>query len=258
MLMDDLFRWKPLLKALVLPPTGPLLLALLGLALAGRHRRLGRMLATLGVVALLLLSLPAVAALLIRFVDDSQPLDIARAASAQAVVILGGGIRHDAPEYGGDTLGRLTLERVRYGARVARQTRLPVMVVGGPGPSAHETEAALMKAALESEYGVPVRWVEDRSQNTHENAQMAAAILRPDGVRKIVLVAHGFDMPRATAEFAAAGTEAIPAPTGIAGSRRGILLDYVPSAEGLQGSYYALYELLANAVRRFVVLTQRA
>ena len=199
-----------------------------------------------------------VAALLIRFVDDSQPLDIARAASAQAVVILGGGIRHDAPEYGGDTLGRLTLERVRYGARVARQTRLPVMIVGGPGASAHETEAALMKAALENEYGVPVRWAEDRSQNTHENAQMAAAILRPDGVRKIVLVAHGFDMPRATAEFAAAGIEAIPAPTGIAGSQRGAMLDYVPSVEGLQGSYYALYELLANAVRRFVVLTQPA
>jgi uncharacterized SAM-binding protein YcdF (DUF218 family) len=115
-----------------------------------------------------------------------------------------------------------------------------------------------MKVALESEYGVPVRWVENRSQNTHENAQMAAAILRPDGVRKIVLVAHGFDMPRATAEFDAAGIEAIPAPTGIAGSQGGVLLDYVPSVEGLQGSYYALYELLANAVRRFVVLTQGA
>jgi hypothetical protein len=34
-------------------------------------------------------------------------------------------------EYGGDTLGRLTLERVRYGARVAKKTGLPVLVAGG-------------------------------------------------------------------------------------------------------------------------------
>jgi uncharacterized SAM-binding protein YcdF (DUF218 family) len=256
--MDDPLRWKLLLKALVLPPVAPLLIALVGLALIGRYPRGGRALASFGVIALIILSMPAAALLLVRFVDDSRPFDFAQAVSAQAIVILGGGIRHDAREYGGDTLGRLTLERVRYGARVARQTRLPVMVVGGRWPPAHETEAALMKAALESEYGVPVRWVEDRSQNTHENAQMAAAILRPDGVRKIVLIAHGFDMPRATAEFAAAGIEAIPAPTGIARSQRGALLDYVPSVEGLQGSYYALYELLANAVRRFVVLTQPA
>ena len=79
---------------------------------------------------------------------------------------------------------------------------------------------------------------------------MAAAILRPEGVRRVVLVAHTFDMPRASAEFAAAGLETIPASTWLLPPPQpSVLLDYVPSVEGLQGSYYALYELYANAAR---------
>jgi uncharacterized SAM-binding protein YcdF (DUF218 family) len=247
----DGFRWKLLLKALVLPPAMPLLIAIVGLALLDRRRRLGRFLATAGVLLLALVCLPAVADLLIRFVDDSPPFDVAQAKSAQAIVILGGGTRRDAPDYGGDTLGRLTLERVRYGARVARSTNLPVMVVGGRSEPSRETEAKLMRAALQDEFGVPVRWIEDQSRNTHENALMAGAILRPLGITHVVLVAHGFDMPRATAEFAAAGIETIRAPTGLLPPARDrMLLDYVPSVEGLQWSYYALYEIYAGVARR--------
>ena len=248
--MDDLFRWKLLFKALILPPAAPLLIALIGLALLDRHRRAGRFLTTLGVVLLIVVSMPAVAKFLIHFVDDSPPFDAVQAKTAQAVVILGGGTKRAAPEYGGDTLNRLTLERVRYGARVARLTGLPVMVVGGRAEPARETEAKVMRDALQDEFGVAVRWVEDQSRNTHENALMTAAILRPAGVRRVVLVAHGFDMPRATAEFATAGLETIPAPTGLLPPLQpSVLLDYFPSVDGLQWSYYALYELYANAAR---------
>ena len=41
-------------------------------------------------------------------------------AGADAIVILSGGLRDYAPEYGGSTVNRITLERVRYGARLAR------------------------------------------------------------------------------------------------------------------------------------------
>ena len=177
-------------------------------------------------------------------------LDLDRAKSAQAIVILGGGTRRDAPEYGGDTLGHLTLERVRYGARVARLTGLPVLVTGG-SVLGGETEATLMRQALEGEFGVAVRWAEDHSRNTHENAVRSAAILRADGIKRVVLVAHDFDMRRANAEFAAAGIETIAAPTGLAPREAEGWLDYVPSIAGLQGSYYATYEILANLVRPF-------
>lgn len=244
--MDALWI-KALVRALVLPPTGPLLVALAGVALWRRHPRTGRALAALGVVVLLALATPAVGVLLLRTLDIAPPLDLARAHGAQAIVVLGGGIRPGAAEYGGDTLGRLTLERVRYGARVARATGLPVLVTGGmrrSGPS----EAALMRRALEDEFGVRVRWVEEGSRNTHENARLSAALLGPEGVRKVVLVAHSMDLPRAAAEFAAAGLEVVPAPTLIPVPQIDSFLDFVPSLGGLTASHYALYEWLALAV----------
>jgi len=244
----DLFWVKKALTALVLPPTGPLVVAIAGLALGRAHPRLGRALAWAGVLALLALSLPVVSYALLRVAESSPTYDFAQANGAQAIVVLGGGVRRAAPEYGGDTLGRLTLERVRYGAWVARRTRLPVLVTGGVvyGGAA---EAVLMKQALEEEFGIEVRWVEARSRNTHENAVNSAKLLRQAGVDSVILVAHSFDMRRATAEFAAAGLKVIPAPTGIPVATYDNPLELLPSVGALQGSYYALYELLANAVR---------
>src|SRR4030095_2797202 len=108
-----------------------------------------------------------------HYVGGSPMLDLDRARSAQAIVILGGGTRRDAPEYGGDTLGELTLERVRYGARVARLTGLPVLVTGG-SVLGGETEAKLMRQSLEAEFSGGVRWAEDRSRNNHDNDIRAA------------------------------------------------------------------------------------
>jgi len=254
--MIDPFWLKALAKALVLPPTGPLLLAALGLILLNRSPRTGRALAIGGVSLLLLLSTPAISVLLLRWVDTSPPLDLERAATAQAIVILGGGVRRNAAEYGGDTLGRLTLERVRYGARVARLTGLPVLVTGGT-VFGGETEAKLMRESLEQEYGIVVKWAEDRSHNTHENAVMSAAMLRAAGIKRVVLVAHSFDMPRTTAEFAAEGIATIKAPTGIPSRDFDTPFVFVPGLSGLEGSYYALYEILANLVRAIAVAGRR-
>ena len=245
--MDPIWL-KTLVKAVVLPPTGPLLLALLGLGLLARRPRLGRTLALAGVLILLFLSVPAVGIVLQLCLDRSPPLDLTRAQSAQAIVILGGGTRRNAAEYGGDTLGRLTLERVRYGARVARLTGLPVLVSGG-SVLGGTSEAKLMRESLEQEFGVRVKWAEDRSRDTRENAERSAEMLRAAGIRRVVLVAHTFDMPRATAEFATQGIESIRAPTGIPAPDFAEPMNYVPSLSGLTSSYYALYEILGNLVR---------
>jgi uncharacterized SAM-binding protein YcdF (DUF218 family) len=239
---------KAIVKTLVLPPTGLLLLSLVGLAIHRRFPRSGITLASTGVLLLLLLSIPAVAVFLVRSLDTSPPFDSARTPEAQAIVILGGGIRRNAPEYGGDTLAELTLERVRYGARLARLTQLPVLVTGGTVLSG-EPEAKLMRAALEREFGVNVRWAEDKSRTTHENALKSATILRNAGIRSVVIVAHSFDMRRARAEFAAAGIDTIPAATYIPSDGAATLFDYLPSMGGLRTSYYAVYEILGNLVR---------
>jgi uncharacterized SAM-binding protein YcdF (DUF218 family) len=195
--------------------------------------------------------MPIVAELLTRFVDTSTPFDVNAARSAKAIVILGGGTRRNAPEYGGDTMATLTLERVRYGARVARLTGLPVLVSGG-SVLGGEPEAKLMAASLEHEFGVQVRWVEARSRTTHENAVFSAATLKREGIDHVVLVTHVFDTRRAVAEFQAQGVSVVVAPTGgyrNHGDDDRDIFDYLPSMGGLTRSYYVTYEILANLVR---------
>lgn len=245
----DLFYVRKVLGTLVLPPIGPLILAFAGLLLLGRWPKLGRSLAWLGFTTLLLLSMPLVSDALISALDDSGPLDFAKARTAQAIVIPGGGVRHGALEYGGDTVGQFSLERVRYGAWIARRTGLPVLVSGGVVYRG-TAEARVMRQTLADEFGIPVRWMETQSRNTHENALRSAEILRADAIRRIILVAHGFDMRRFRAEFEAAGFQVVPAPTMLSDVMLDNPGDLIPSVRSLLRSYYALYELLANGVRR--------
>jgi uncharacterized SAM-binding protein YcdF (DUF218 family) len=244
----DLLLWRKVLAALVLPPIGPLLLLVIGALLWRLWPRLGRGLVWAGIAILALLSTGIVARGLLWVVDVSPALRLEDARSAQAIVILGGGIR-DAPEYGGYTVAPLSLDRVRYGARLARATGLPVLVTGGTFWGDTPAEGVVMREVLEREFGVPVKWVEGRSRNTHQNAVRSAAILTPEDVKRIVLVGHGFDMRRAIAEFQAAGLEVVPAPTFVFPSTPVDVGDFIPNVRSLQSSYYALYELLANLAR---------
>jgi uncharacterized SAM-binding protein YcdF (DUF218 family) len=248
LLSFDPFYVRKVLGTLILPPNGPLILAFAGLLLLGRSPKLGRALAWLGFTTLLVLSMPIVSAILLKALDDGKPLDFDQARTAQAIVIPGGGIRNDALEYGGDTVGQLSLERVRYGAWVARRTGLPVLVTGGTvyGGTA---EAQVMRQTLVDEFGVAVKWTETKSRTTHENALRSAEILRANAVRRIILVSHGFDMRRARAEFEAAGLQVVPAPTMFSDLTFDGPGDLVPSSRSLLRSYYALYELLAIGVR---------
>jgi uncharacterized SAM-binding protein YcdF (DUF218 family) len=144
----------------------------------------------------------------------------------------------------------LTLERVRYGARLAKQTGLPVLVTGGSVLGNTVPEALLMKEVLENEYGVPVRWVEDRSRNTRENAELTARLLAADGVRRVVLVLHAFDVPRAVPLYKTADLDVVRAPIGIANGNTDLLDDFVPGIAALVSSYYACYELAGIALGR--------
>jgi uncharacterized SAM-binding protein YcdF (DUF218 family) len=107
-----------------------------------------------------------------------------------------------------------------------------------------------MREALENEFGIKVRWSEEKSRNTRENAAFSAAILAKENIRQVVLVTHSFDMPRAKAEFITSGLPVIAAPTGILNGDLEWPSDYLPGIGGLQASYYVCYELLAMLVMR--------
>jgi len=248
-----LFWLKKLLAALVLPPLLPLLLISFGLVLLKNRPRLGQSLAWAGVVLSLLLMLPASVGWMVALIEPPAPLTAQTAAKAQAIVILGAGSRSYAPEFGGETVNRLSLERVRYGARLARTTSLPVLVSGGG--SDETPEATLMKTTLEEDFGVAVRWTEERSRDTRENARESAAILKAAEVENILLVTHAMHMPRAQAEFEAAGLVVHPAPTAWLGNwdedaRTGFLLGELPNPNSAYAGWFALHEALGQLAYR--------
>lgn len=113
-----MFLLKKLLSALALPPLSLILLALLGLVLTRRHPRTGRWLAGLSLLSLAMLSVPAVSIVLMRSLETHPPIQAAPLARVQAIVVLGGGVYYSAPEYGDDTVGRHSLERIRYAAHL--------------------------------------------------------------------------------------------------------------------------------------------
>lgn len=193
-----MFALKRLLECLFLPPFGPLLLIVLGLLLLQRRPRLGQGLAWGGVLLSFVLMLPLTVDGVLAPLESAAPLGLrqieqARGQGIGAVVILGGGLRSVAPEYGRPTLNRITLERVRYGARVARLGDLPILVSGGVAGVGYP-EARAMAESLTEDFGLPPRWVEETSENTGQNAEYSAAILKKAGITRILLVTHAAHM----------------------------------------------------------------
>ncbi len=241
----DYFVWKQLLKNLVLPPTGPLLLTFLGLLLLTfRRARLGgAILCALGLASLWVLATPLAADSLVRWAERYPALDPGGVGDAQAIVILAGGVRVDAPEYGTSAPGATSLERLVYGARLARRTRLPVLISGS------RFETASMSDFLHQDLGVTAQWLENRSRDTHQNAQFSAVILARAGVHKVVLVTSAAHMARSVVEFNQAGIEAVPAPAAMWTRRDKGVLAFIPNADALVRSQRALYEGLGRVVQ---------
>ena len=249
--MLDLLNAIP--RDLMLPPASLFLLIAIGLALWRWWPRTGRIVAGSGLAALAFLSSTAGAWCFVRPLERmTAPLLAPERAGAQAIVVLAAGRMREAPEYGNrDIPDYIALARVRYGAHLQRRTGLPLLVSGGNGAAADASlkertynKADAMAAALREDFGVPVRWVEPRSRNTAENAAFSAAILRAGGVNRILLVTDAMHMPRAGDVFRRAGLEVVEAPTMFFSTRPPALGDWVPNAEALRRSWYAVYEWL--------------
>jgi len=233
------------LGQLALPPTALILAALVGVLLAVRRRAAGTALAVASLLMLLALSTTVVAQALMHTLEP-PPLKAAQRAAAQAIVILGGGRVHASPEWGADSVNSATLRRLRYGAQLARETGLPILLSGGNPDRAPLPESHLMQPVLEREFGIRAGWIEDRSDTTAENARLGAALLVPLGVTRVLLVTDAFHMPRALRAFVLAGLAPIAAPTGYVGRRPFRVQHLVPNAEALRISNLALREWAAG------------
>lgn len=256
---------KPFLAALLLPPVPWLVLIALGaLALfGGRRRRLGALLVATGIALEWASCTAAAADRMARWL--LQPPEALGAAERSrlgpggtVIVVLGGG-RTEAAEYPQWTLSPISMERLRYGVWLSRETGVPLAFSGGLSPGSREgpSEGEIATRIAAAEFGHPLAWAESRSRDTAENATRTIDLLRPRRIERLVLVTHDLHMRRALGHFARARDAAgmsfalIPAPVGQ--TRRHddwALSDYYPTPGGTARMRYVLREwlgLLAGA-----------
>lgn len=268
---DSLAPYLPYLLALILPPGVFIVLLLVGLRQLRPRRALGIALVLLACTGLWLGSTTGWAWVTQTFVlkvpPALGPLDLdelktqakaqAKGEPSVAIVVLGGGVVPRSPDYRLSDLSFIGLQRLRYGLWLARQTGLPVAYSGGLPhgmPASVTPEARVAERIAREEYGTALRWVEDSSRDTRENAGRTAALLRQAGVRKIVLVTHAWHMPRAQRAFAEAlggsGLRIQPAPMGLLLPDTSPLARWTPSLDGLIENRHAWREWLARLLGR--------
>ncbi len=247
---------RSLLMQVLLPPGGPLLIALLGLLFI--RRRWGRWLAGGGLLAALLLSVPAVVdALARRYIGDAAPTDLSQRLqgwerrSDALVLVLGAGVMPAGDAQGGYELKPLTAERLRRGLWWSRQLQLPLGFSGGVSPRAEPgapSEAEVVQRVLAQLGLPPLELAESHSTDTRSNASESAKLLQARGMQRLLLVTHDLHMPRALAHFRQAlpGVDIVPAPLGQRADDAWRPGDFLPSAEAARRSAYLGYELAAR------------
>jgi len=262
----DAWSFKALFSTLVLPPGGPLLLAVAGgllvLLASGRRRVVGAWALGIGLALTYALSTSAVADALMGWVEgpaeglltDERIRAMVREANPPgAIVVLGGGVRYNPQEQPfRQWPNTRTLERIAHGAALARASGLPVLVSGGTPPRRDESEALVMARTLERSFGLKARWIEDGSGDTADNAKESARTLGQAGVTRIVLVTQAYHMRRARAAFEAAGLAVVPAPHGYHGG--GPIEswgNFVPGPGAMQLSWLATHEAVGYWWYRF-------
>ena len=250
--------WKPVLSALALPPVPFLLLTLVGARLLLQRRGLGWLIILSSVVLLWLSACTGAVQGMTRFLllpppalsfDRVHELKAEVAARKPvAIVILGAGSQPFAPEYGVSSLTDTSLERLRYGLWLGKETGAPIAFSGGIGWAQEDTapEARIAAKIASEEFNRPIKWVDEASRDTRENATRTIALLKPAGIDHIVLVTHGTHMPRAMRAFTEAAGPGIlieAAPMGLARKNDAGILDWMPSSRGFRQMRDLLHEV---------------
>ena len=238
-----------LFKQLLLPP-GVLLLALLvAWWLRQRFPRVAASCFGLALGGLWLMSLPIAVEWSARLLESEPALAEARwtdlARRVDAIVVLGGGREQGDPAWADDQPSSMALERLRYAARLAKVSGVPLATSGGLHYGQPPSEAALAAQVLARDFGVAVRWQEGASRTTWENATHSAELLQGAGVRRVLLVTQAWHMPRARWCFEQAGFQVLAAPVGFLGVANGRPAGgWLPESKALWQSSLLLNEAL--------------
>jgi uncharacterized SAM-binding protein YcdF (DUF218 family) len=236
-------------KKLVLPPGSIFVLLLVGFGLSlWRFRRLGRIMLTLGILFLYLLSISPTADLLIGPLESRyQPLSPKGVPRIGTLVVLSGGASATTDLPLSSRLTSSSTKRVLEAARLYGLMDQPTIVIsGGSGnPFVEVSEAALMRELLLN-LRIPDRRIvmEGKSSNTFENASGVKRLnLKPP----LILITSASHMDRALRVFRGLDMSPLPAPCDYKGRWSvGDPLRFFPSEGALAASTAAIYEYVGT------------
>ncbi len=180
-----------------------------------RYRRLERAGILMAVLILLIGSNQWVAFSLARSLEW-QYLPTGEIPKADAIVLLGGGTDPAEPPWPMVQVNGAG-ERVIYAAYLFKQGKAPIILASGGNVdfigSQPSTPASDMESLLVF-MGVPEQaiWLQDKSQNTYEDALYCAQMLKAKNIERVILVTSAIHMPRSVALFQTQGIQVIPAP----------------------------------------------
>lgn len=202
-----------ILTAIVLPPFNIIIIWVFSIVFNHfKWRKTSRFLAMIGLVMLYLLSIPFTTAMLANSLLSPNNLTLNDYKNAQAIVVLGGGLRDSNELYGKITVTNNELERMRYAAFLHKETGLPMLATGSTLNGV--SEAKVIDKEFKLFFNTTLTWLENKAKNTKENAIKTKEILEKEGIQKIILVTQNWHMQRAKLLFEQQGFEVLPAGVG--------------------------------------------
>lgn len=239
------------------------LLLFISLIMAWKYPRRAAIPTGLALIVLLLASNGWVEKLVIKSLEWEN-LPQSELPTAEAIVILGGGVRPTSPPRAFVEVNEAG-DRVIYGAKLYRDRKAPLIITSGGrvdwrggGDQAESTDMATL---LEL-FGVPKAVIlEDKtSLNTYENAVNVQKILTEKKISRVLLVTSAMHMKRSLLIFQKLGMNPIPAPTDFLVTQQdiqepnsswsAIALNLLPDSDRLQDLTRALKEYLGIFIYR--------
>ncbi|PJG85222.1 YdcF family protein [Conservatibacter flavescens] len=239
-----MFELTRLISTLILPPANILILWLLSLLLLKlQYKKLSLFTALLSASLLYIVSIPYTTETLSKTLVHEDHLSIQDYRQAQAIVVLGAGLRDNKELYSSLTVPAIALERMRYAAYLYQETHLPLLVTGA-SPNGN-SEAKVMAREFEQFFHTPVKWLEEQALNTKQNAVLSKKILEKSNINKIILVTNQWHMQRAKLLFEQQGFQVFPASVGqgLPPQSYGIkFMHFIPQSAALNANMQLLKE----------------
>lgn len=232
------------------------LMALAILLLFANRRRTAIFILLIAFAGTWLLATPFVAQSLMYSLERQYPpTAIDRIPTADAIVVLGGGVDPQAPPRIGPNLTH-SADRFWFGAQLYAAGKAPIIITTGMRPyiDQGQTAAAAGAGVLEA-FGVPEDAIiaPGRSLRTYTDAQIVSGIVEREELGRVLLVTSAMHMPRAMATFRSAQVRAFPAPTDfeVVQSEAAGTHPWLPGSEAFWQSGRALHEYIGMAWYRW-------